>query len=208
MNNPMYKSPFRVVPDFVSPLMCEEIVDELDFITPETDKDGIAVRSVKNHEQFEDMIFARLESIIPQLEQHYGFKYKGTEQMEFEWVPQGAQIEPHCESAEYLNGTWAKTRYRDFTCVLFLTDFNDNPPFDDEFECYGGKLEFPSHQFGFNPQRGTMIIYPSDPRFTNGTAQIIVGELHQVRIHIAATEPYAYNPKDFPGNFSVWFNDL
>lgn len=204
----MYKSPFKVVPDFLSPLMCEEIVDELGFESPDTDVDGKAVKSMKHHDQFEAMVFERLEHIIPALEQHYGFKYKGTEKMEFEWVPEGASIEPHCESAEYISGNWVKTRYRDFTCVIFLTDFNDDPPFDDDFEVFGGKLEFPSHQFGFNPQRGTMVIYPSDPRFANATAKAIVGDLHQIRIHIAAEEPYAYDPKQFPGNYTVWFNDL
>ena len=204
----MYKSPFRVVPDFISPLLCEEIVDELEFNTPETDHLGQPVRSIKHHDKFEGIIFDRLHAMMPTLEQHYGFKYKGTEHMEFEWVPEGSQVPPHCESAEYLNGTWVKTKQRDFTCVLFFTDFNDNPPFDDEFECYGGKLEFPNHRFGFNPSRGTMVIYPSDPRFVNSTAPTSVGSLFQVRIHIAATEPYMYNPTEFPGNYTVWFNDL
>lgn len=204
----MYKSPFKVVPDFLSPLTCEEIVDELGFESPDTDVDGNAIKSMKHNEQFEDMIFERLEQIIPTLEQHYNFEYKGTEKMEFEWVPEGAAIDPHCESAEFISNNWVKTRYRDFTCVIFLTDYNDNPPFDDDFEVFGGKLEFPSHQFGFNPQRGTMVIYPSDPRFANASTKAIVGDLHQVRIHIAAKEPYNYNPRNFPGNYTVWFNDL
>lgn len=204
----MYKSPFKVVPNFVSPLMCEEIIDELNFISPDTNIDGQPIMSKKFNEAFESMLFDRLEQVIPHLEQHYGFDYKGTEAMEFEWIPQGASIAPQCESSEYLNNTWVKTRHRDFTCVLFLTDHNDNPPFDEEFEVYGAKLEFPSHQFGFNPQRGTLVVYPSDPRFANGTAKAIVGDAHQVRIHIAAETPYNYNPKNFPGNYTVWFNDL
>jgi hypothetical protein len=96
---------------------------------------------------------------------------------------------------------------RDFTGVIFLSDYQEQVPFDDEYEVFGGKLEFYSHKFGFNPQRGTLIIFPSDPHFINATSPIQAGDLFQIRFHITCTQPYLYNPKNFPGNYTTWFNE-
>jgi len=202
----MKKSPFLVIDDFISPYLCEEIVDEVCFNDPDIDPDNNTVSmQLSNDDKFEKIIFERLMQYIPQLEKHYDFKYKGTERVSFERLQTGAQISPQCESCEYISNHWVKTKLRDFCCVVFLSDYNNTPPFDDDFECYGGKLEFINHQFGFNPVRGTMIVYPSDPRFTNASTKIFAGAMHQIRIHIAATTPFIYDPKQFQGNYSVWF---
>ncbi len=195
-----------VIDNFISPLLCEEIVDEVGFVMPDFDPDNGKVSMQTSHDDaFEQIIFERITPIIPQLEQHYKFKYKGTERINFEKITIGAKVEPHCESCEYICNQWVKTKMRDFCCVIFLSDYNNVPPFDDEFECYGGKLEFINHHFGFNPVRGTMVVYPSDPRFTNATTEIFAGDMHQIRIHIAAKSPYIYDPKLFPGNYTSWF---
>jgi len=195
-----------VLDKFISPLLCEEIVDEVGFAPADYDPDSKRVSPQSSYdEEFEKIIFEQVTPYIPSLEEYYEFKYKGTERVVFERYQQGAYRQPQCESSEFLTNRWVKTKLRDFCCVLFLCDYNDQPPFDDEFECYGGKLEFINHQFGFNPTRGTMIVYPSDPRFTNATTEIFAGCLYQVRLHIAADTPYIYNPKQFPGNYTTWF---
>lgn len=201
------KSPFMIFEDFVSPMLCEEIVDEIGFAAPSMDPETKKVAHQSLHDdEFERIIFERFIPLVPSIEKYFGFEYKGTERIHFEEVPSGSQIDPHCESCEYIENQWVKTKARDFCGIVFLTDYNDNPPFDDEFECYGGKLEFLNHKFGFNPQRGTLIIFPSDPRFTNTSSKVVVGQLDQIRIHIAAKTPYFYNPKLFPGNYTTWFN--
>jgi hypothetical protein len=97
-----------------------------------------------------------------------------------------------------------RVRDRDLTAVIFLTDHQDKPPFDPEFEVSGGKLEFPQHGFGFNPERGTMVVFPADPHFLHRTAPVKAGELFQIRLHIATKEPFLYQPDDFPGDFRSW----
>ena len=113
-----------------------------------------------------------------------------------------------CENSIYLNKSWKLVNDYDFTMILFLKDHNESSNFDDMFECYGGKLEFPNHQFGFNPERGTAIIFPSNHYFLNKTNTPTYGDLFQVRLHFICTERFKYNPDNFKGNYLTWFKDL
>ncbi len=87
-------------------------------------------------------------------------------------------------------------------------DYNDQPPFDKEFEVFGGKLEFLQHNFGFNPRRGLGVIFPSDPHFLNLTSSIEYGELYQIRFQLQTETMFLYKPEEFPGDYSVWFKDI
>lgn len=203
------KSPFLVKQEFMSPLLCEDIVDTLDLTVPDTDVEDHPLRTIRMHDRAEMMVFNYIEQIIPELEQHYDITYRGTEQMIFEWYAEECKgYEPHCENSNYVRKQWLRTKDRDLTGVIFLSDYREHTPFDDEFEVYGGKLEFPQHNFGFNPQRGTLIIFPSDPHFINNTMEILVGDLYQVRFHIAAESPLLYDPNKYPGDYRTWFNDF
>ena len=127
------------------------------------------------------------------------------ERVQFEWYPQGSVGEAHAENSNFLRGKWLRTKQRDLTAVLFLSDYQDADTLEEEFEVYGGKLEFPQHKFGFNPMRGTLVVFPSDPHFINITSGVFVGDLFQARIQLAAQVPYLYQPQDFPGNYTMWF---
>lgn len=199
------KSPFLVYRLFISPLLTEEIIDSLDVNTPDIDKKGNPLRLTRHHDKSEKILFDRLQVIIPEIEKHYGIHYRGTEHLMFEWYPQGSRGELRSENSDYLRKKWVRTKDRDISAVLFLSDYNDKVPFESEFEVYGGKLEFPQHQFSFNPNRGTLIIFPSVPHFINATSTILAGDLFQVRIHTAASVPFLYDPKKFPGDFREWF---
>lgn len=203
------KSPFFIRQEFLSPLLCEEIVDKLAMFTADTDPDGKPIKTAKGHEYSEEKIFLVFKELIPSIEKYYNFKYRGAEPMLFEWFPQGCKGEtPHCENSGYVNKKWVRQKDRDFTCIIFFSNLQEEIPFDEEFEVLGGKLEFVQHQFGFNPERGTLIIFPSGPHFINNTAPIVVGDLFQVRFHLAAAKPYHYNPKLFPGDYTNWFKNI
>ncbi len=202
------KSPFMIFQEFASPLLTETIIDLLDVTTPDTDIDGVPVLMRIPHTAGEALVFERLEHIIPQIENYYNVQYKGTEQpIVFEWYAEGASGYLRCENSHYVKGKWVRTKHRDLSCVLFLSEYRDNPPFDENYEVYGGKLEFPQHKFGFNPQRGTLIVHPSDPHFINVTTQSNAGELFQVRINITTKDLLIYNPEDYPGDFTVWLQE-
>lgn len=202
------KSPFYVVEEFISPLLCEELVDLCNFTVPDTDKDLKEVKTTKTSDRAEAIIYDRLMAVLPELQAHYQLLYKGTERVQFEWIPLGAKNEFICENSSHLRGKWLRSKQRDLTAVLFLSDYQDSPTFEQEFEVYGGKLEFVQHKFGFNPQRGTLIVFPSDPHFINITSEVLAGDLFQARIQIAAQTPYLYDPKMFPGNYTSWFAPL
>jgi hypothetical protein len=189
-------------------MMCEDLVDSCEFNDPNRDIEGKAVKTVKTCESGEQMLFERLQMLIPELQTHYQLKYKGTERMSFEWFPENSVGQFMCENSEYLRSKWLRTRNRDLTAILFLSDYQEQTPFEQEFEVYGGKLEFVQHKFGFNPQRGTLVIFPSDPHFINITTTVMAGDLYQVRIQLAAQTPYLYNPQDFLGNYTTWFTPL
>jgi hypothetical protein len=89
-----------------------------------------------------------------------------------------------------------------------LKDYNDAPPFDLKKHVYGGKLEFPVYNFGFQPQAGTMVVYPACERFISLTSPIQVGDLQFVRFHICGEGLWIYDPQKFPGDFRTWFNDV
>lgn len=199
------RSPFFVVQDFISPMACEDVVDVLEYTVPDLDKDDHPVPTLKTNEIAEQVIYERFLQLIPQLEEYYGIDYKGMERVQFEWYPQGSVGEAHAENSNFLRGKWLRTKQRDLTAVLFLSDYQDADTLEEEFEVYGGKLEFPQHKFGFNPTRGTLVVFPSDPHFINITSGVFVGDLFQARIQLAAQIPYLYQPQDFPGNYTMWF---
>lgn len=201
------KSPFYIVKEFLSPYLCEEIIDIANFNVPDVDKEGNPIKSSKTNERASGIIYERLLRILPDIQTYYNFVYKGTEEMELEWFPELSKGEFLCGNSRYLRGKWLRTKQRDFTGIIFLNEYQDRLPFEQDFEVYGGKLEFVQHRFGFNPQRGTLVMFPADPHFINITTEILAGDLFQVRFHVAAHGPFLYMPNQFPGNYTTWFKD-
>jgi hypothetical protein len=201
------KSPFFIIKEFISPLMCEELIDMCEFTVPDTDKNEREVKTTKTSETAESVIYERLLQLIPELEAYYQFEYKGTERINFEWFPQDSAGDFQCENSNFLRGKWLRTKQRDFSAILFMSDYQETTPFETTYEVYGGKLEFAQWGFGFNPQRGTLIVFPSDPHFINVTSTAFVGDAHQARIQIAAKDIWLFQPQNFPGNYQSWFKD-
>lgn len=199
------KSPFYVIQNFMSPMACEDLLDLCNFNVPDADLDGNEVATVKSCDPAEDIIFERFTQYRDQVMKHFGIEYKGMEHVVFEWLPPGSKIDPHCENSVFVRKQWLRNKSRDLSAVLFLSDYQDQPPFDEEYEVYGGKLEFPQHYFGFNPQRGTLIVFPSEAHFINNSSLVQAGDAFQARFHVAAKTPLIYQPTNFEGNYLTWF---
>lgn len=205
-----YKSPFLVFQDFIGFDDCDRIAREV-RVNPDVDQDGNPLPMERHYVPLEGEIFEKFKPLIPNLESHYtGFKYRGTEHLVFQQFPVTGKVaeEPHCENAVYKRKKWVRVKDRDLTGVLWLKDYKDTPPFDIETQVYGGKLEFPIYNFGFQAQKGTLVIYPSNERFISLTSAVLVGELQAIRFHICGEGLWLYNPDDYPGDFRVWFNDV
>lgn len=203
------KSPFYIIRNFLSPLQCEATVSEAGFYDPDIDPEGNPLKMTRHVQDAEKIIYERYEPLIPKIEEYYeGYSHKGTERMSFEYYPQGCVTEPLCENSNWLKRKWVRTKDRDISAILFLSTYNKDPDFEQDFEVYGGKLGFHNFKFSFQPERGTLIFYPSGPHFINSTSEIYAGDLFQVRFHLAGNLPYLYQPVDFPGDYRSWFNEL
>lgn len=199
------KSPFIIIEDLLSPKICEQIVYDLDVHMGDFDAEGTPIPMYRHHEPSESIIYKTIKPLIPKFEQYYTFKHRGTELMTFEYRAEGVKPLAVCDNSTHIKNKWARTRDRDFSFVVFLSDYQDKLPFDSDYEVYGGKLEFPQHGFGFTPSRGTMIMYPSGPHFLNAISDILMGELHTVKSHFSAEVPYFHDPIGFPGDYRSWF---
>jgi hypothetical protein len=203
------KNPFLVFEEFLSPLQCEEIIIGNNNTFPNYDKDNKVQPLFFGNKLAESRIIPQLDAdVVPLMESYYNVDIKGIKQFVFEWYSTGydGKNPPRCENSSYINGKWQRVNTADFAGVVFLNDYNDKSPFDDEFEVMGGQLEFINHRFSFNPQRGTLIIFPGAPNFINNTAAVRAGELTQIRFHIATHDPFVYNMNDFKGDYAKWFN--
>lgn len=200
------KSPFLIFQDFISPLQCEEIVADLGFGEPDVDKDGHPIKMSRHCEAHEEELYHRFQAIKDTVFAHYGCEYRATERMMFEYLAEGVKTEPECANSQYLRRKWVKTRDRDLVGFLFLSDYCDTEYFDQHYEVYGGKLEFPQHGFGFHPERGTLVVFPADPHFIYANAAVKAGDLLQVKMNFAAKEHFIYQPDNFPGDYKTWFN--
>jgi hypothetical protein len=203
------KSPFLIYQDFISPLMCEEIISKIEVKQKIVDQDGYPEKMERFHAECEKPIFERFKPLIPEIESHYGFKYRGTESLLFQYFPVSNDVaeKPGCANSQFLRKKWIKTKDRDITGMLWLKDYNDEVPVDPRYEVYGGKLEFPWYGFSFQPQRGTLVLFPAYPHFITAISQILVGDLYCVRFNLSA-ENWLYQPANFPGTWQEWLANV
>lgn len=202
------KSPFLIIPEFVSPMTCEEIIGELNFTTPDVHPETSRPFKTVMTNTIADAFIADIleQGALNQVERQYGVEVENISSIAYEWFPE--RYQPTAAMAEAhtpVNGKWVRAADHDLTAVLFLMDYHNGKSIDTTFEVYGGKLEFPSFNFGFNPRAGMLVAFPSAPNFANATSAIHVGELFQARIQLRTTRPYAYSAANFPGTHHDWF---
>lgn len=202
------KSPFLVFEEFLSPLQCEEIILGNNNVYPNIDKYGKVQPLFSGNRLAENRLLPQIVSeVLPSIESHYNVNVRGVKSFRVEWYAAGyeGKNKPICENSIYMDGKWSRSNDNDFAGIIFLNDYNDQVPFDDDYEVFGGQLEFPTHEFSFNPQRGALIVYPGAPNFINNTAAVKAGELTQLRFHVACEKLYVYNKDEFKGNYKIWF---
>lgn len=203
------KSPFLVYQNFVSPKICDELLSQIEVTAPNRDQDGNPTKMERYCDTAEDIIFTKLQPLIPEIEAHYDFVYRGTEKVVFQYYPEGMKGNcaepPHAENSQYMRKKWVKTKPVDITGFLWLKDYNDRPPFNQSNEVFGGKTEFAAHNFSLTPQKGTLVLFPAGPHFIKAVSSVLVGNLYQAKINIGAEGIWLYQPQNFPGHFSEWF---
>lgn len=206
------KSPFLVEQDLFSPLLCDQVIDNLAdaFIQYETNNEGDPLVTSCNDESSSNLILNTVEhKLIPTIEKHFNVTIDKMSQPQFLWYPENFKDDGvKCDNSDYIERKWVKTRSRDFSVTIFLCEYCDSVPFDNDYEVYGGKIEYPQYNFGFNSERGTAIVHPSDPRFLHHVDQVYTGDLLLARLFLVANESYLYNPNEYPGDYRSWFENL
>ncbi len=200
-------SPFLIIEDAVSPLQCEKIVDSVEFLSLDVDKLNRPIETTKTTDVGSDIIHKKIRQYQTDILAKYGSNILDIDKTRVIWSDSTVSPRPMCDNSTRIKDKWLRVHNRDLTAIVFMSDFNDRPPFDGEFEVYGGKLEFPSHGFGFNPVRGTMVIMPSDPHFTHVFSPISMGHLFVSKTFITLERPLIYSPKNFPGTWREWLTD-
>lgn len=210
----MSRSPFVVVKDFLSPLTCEKILKDINVPIPDIDINGDPKKSEHFNLFWEQEIVERFREVIPTIEEQMDVTYRGLEKPIFQFYPENAKAPaeaPGCENSKYLRKKWVMHKDVDLVGFIWLKDYNDRVPLDDKFEVYGGRLEFPVHNFSLLPQRGSLVIFPAGPHFISLISHILVGDLYQIKLNVGVTEKdggrWFYDPKKFPGTWETWLKE-
>lgn len=205
-------SPFLIIEEFISPKLCEQIIDNIYVEQCDLDKEGDPIPMERHHDELQTVIYNKLKEYIPQIEEKYNAKYKGTDPIVFQYFPEFIKRpakQPSCENSKYLRKKWVKIRDIDLTSVLWLKNYQDHTPLDPRTEVYGGKMEFPAYNFSLVPQRGTLIIFPAGPHFITSISPILVSDLYQVKINMSIENKnggiFLYQPVNYPGTWDQWF---
>lgn len=199
------KSPFLIYPNFLSPLMCDKILSMRD-LTPEAEDTGLCI--INPNIDLNSIIAEKVNDILPEVIKHYNTNILDMTVPILYELKQGANNPPQADNSRHLNGKWVQVFPRDISGYIALCNYNDNVPFDGNFEVYGGKYEFPQHEFGFNPQIGTLILHPSGPHFIHQHTPMEYGNLFYIQFFFKSENTYLYNPADFPGDYTNWFREV
>lgn len=205
-----HKSPFYVIQNFITSKDSADLAKAV-RVEPTKNDEGLPEPMIRHHGASEAFLFERLKKVIPELEEHFGLKYRGTEPIAFQQFPitNGKNAEEaQCYNAVYKRKKWVRINDRALTAAIWFKDYQDQPPFNLDTQVYGGKLEFPVYNFGFQPQVGTLVVYPACERFISLTTSVQVGELQLARIQLHAEGLWIYDPAAFPGDYRTWFNAI
>lgn len=202
------KSPFLIIENFLSPLECDNILTYCSNIFPDEDNTGKEIKTVVKNALMQSRVWKRTEEYYNFIEKYYNVSISEQTSVDIEIYPEGcSQEKVRCENSAFINNSWKIINDYDFTVIVFLKSYNDTKEFDRDFECYGGKLEFLNHKFGFNPIQGNAIIFPSNQYFLNCTTSPKAADMLQLRYNLICDNKFKYDPTKYAGTYSDWFPD-
>ena len=195
----MIKSPFDISQKAVSVKLCEELVRAA---MPHSGE--VFIEPVRNDE-ISDLVNNHL---VHRIKERYNSNVIKSD-VTIESYSTNSTPNFTCESTVFSNGMWYRNKDIDFVTIVFLKDhLVTGEAMDPAFEVVGGKLEFPTFKFSFNPERGTCVTYPAVPNFMNAISKVKIGQAELLRILHRSDTMFAYDPNEYPGNLKSWFAHL
>lgn len=215
----MIHSPFHIIPEFFSPMVCDQIIQELGVAAPtyEIDEETpIPNERLLSGTRFHNFVKSGLENRAADIEKQYKGIVHGMNEprfLQFFENPKKPCVPHGCENSKFLRKKWVKIKDVDLVGYIFLKDFNGNVPLDPSFEVYGGKLEFPAYDFSLTPVRGTCVIFPAGPHFITAVSHVFAGTNEYIKFGLKLIQDietdevldWYYQPANFPGTYQEWF---
>lgn len=201
------RSPFFIVSDALSHLGCETLIESLDpspiLLHPVT---KLPVKTNLHGRYLEPMVDDTVASIRAEFENHYNITIADVKNVTVEWYAEGAATTAASIHTHTLrNQQWTKASQTDFIGLIFCSEYNARPPFDSDYEVYGGQIDFPTFRVQFKPVMGTMVIFPAAANFIWGVTQPAVGDLFLVKFDIVCTQSYQYDrQRHFSTDYRTW----
>ena len=191
------KSPFLINQDYLPIKLCESLID-IAFV-----KDD----SFFSEHLADERLHAYIQQLNIQIETHFNTKIKSTISS-YDTYDTNVSETHRADNSVFKNGTWYRNKDIDFTTIIFMKDGNTKPPIDTNTEVFGGKLEFPTFNFSFNPEVGTSITFPAYPNFLNLFTPPKIGTNHILRLSHESDIMFEYDHSKFPGTMNDWFKHL
>lgn len=125
MKKQINKSPFLIQREFISPLLCEDIMQDvikaLSF--PNVDENNIPQQmECTLNDRLQNIIIEQCENkIIKNIETYYNTTVDNITKPKVLWYPEGyTNNNIICDNANYTDKHWIKTKNRDFSLTVFL----------------------------------------------------------------------------------------
>lgn len=195
------KSPFLILEEYLSPLQCENILNDLYCIDcidfSDTNKKYCYPIS-------DDALFNHLEKIIksiyPKINEMYGVNCAKIEVIEYRLMRENTEATDfQAYNSVYLNGQWVRNEFNDFVITIMLTSHvqSTDDGLDAEFEHYGAGIQYPQHNVTFYSDRGGILIHPSDPHFIHNISANHLGTCALINVAVSCDNLYLYDPVSF-----------
>jgi len=200
-------SPFEIIEDFISPLQCSVLLDNLALKKPDLDLNGAPIKYESIFtKQHLGVINNNLNDNMERIVHRYKSEVSNFT-IVFQQYPENPNAPAegiHCGNSIYSRKKWTKVKDVDLVGILWLKNYNNKIPLDTREDVYGGKLEFPGYNFSFAPQAGTLVIFPAGPEFVTAISHIMVGSLEQIKFNIKLKN-WKFNIGNFQGSYKEWF---
>ncbi len=195
----MTKSPFIIQDGVITPLECENILNDLivgEFIDEFTSQYKSQHVLDETNLQY---IVNIAKSLFSTINSHYDVKCHKIENIGFTYGKHRCEASLFKSfNSVFYNNVWVRNEFNDFTLTIFLTSFHHNKePIDTEFESHGGAFQFPQHNTSIYPDRGGVLIHPSDNHFMRNHTAIDNGTLCFIDVTISCDGLYFYDPFKF-----------
>lgn len=195
----MSNSPFIILNEVLSPYTCESIINDL--IISEDINEGN--NQTTNRSMLDETLIQFVTKIVTPLYSKitdtFGVIPNKIEDITFLYMyGNSPETKFKSNNSVFMNNQWVRNEFNDFTITLMLTSYyNPKEPIDREFESLGGQLQFPQHNISIYPDRGGIIIHPSDNHFIKNNCSIAQGTCVMIDVLVSCKDMYLYNPVEF-----------